>query len=397
MASLENRGARLRLVFRLNGQRHQQAIEPRDAKEAQQIKATAERLIDLLEAGEKELPPGADIGLFVATGGKVNKQPVADQTLPLGKLFDLYKEATPEGHLEDSTLLTMRVHAGHAARLLGVNKQLGSITFDDLQGYVNRRVKEKNGRGDRISPITVRKELVTLSAFWNWAASQGKVQGSFPSKKLKYPATTETPRFQTWQEIERQVAGGGNDKLWDCLFLSTTEIGELLGFAETAAVQPYVYPMLVVACHTGARRSELIRSQVEDFDFSAGVLTIRERKRQRGHHGTRSVPLSPLLTAVLKKWIGNRTSGPTFFVRPGVPITKDEAHAHLQQTLAQSKWSKIKGWHTLRHSFASNCAARGLDQRIIDAWMGHQSEAMQKRYRHNFPDQHQAALASVFG
>jgi hypothetical protein len=33
----------------------------------------------------------------------------------------------------------------------------------------------------------------------------------------------------------------------------------------------------------------------------------------------------------------------------------------------------------------------------IDAWMGHQTEEMRKRYRHLFPDQQQAALASVFG
>ena len=40
------------------------------------------------------------------------------------------------------------------------------------------------------------------------------------------------------------------------------------------------------------------------------------------------------------------------------------------------------GFHTYRHSFASNLAARGVDQRIIDEWMGHQTEAMRKRYRH---------------
>jgi len=32
----------------------------------------------------------------------------------------------------------------------------------------------------------------------------------------------------------------------------------------------------------------------------------------------------------------------------------------------RSKWSVIPGWHCLRHSFISNCAARGVDQRLID-------------------------------
>ena len=38
-----------------------------------------------------------------------------------------------------------------------------------------------------------------------------------------------------------------------------------------------------------------------------------------------------------------------------------------------SKWQVLLGWHVLRHSFASNCAAKGVDQRLIDEWMGHQT------------------------
>ena len=40
-------------------------------------------------------------------------------------------------------------------------------------------------------------------------------------------------------------------------------------------------------------------------------------------------------------------------------------------------WFKI-GFHSYRHSFASNLAAAGVDQRIIDEFMGHQTEAMRK-------------------
>jgi site-specific recombinase XerD len=32
------------------------------------------------------------------------------------------------------------------------------------------------------------------------------------------------------------------------------------------------------------------------------------------------------------------------------------------------------GRHILRHSFASNCAAKGIDQRLLDAWLGHTIE-----------------------
>jgi integrase len=53
-------------------------------------------------------------------------------------------------------------------------------------------------------------------------------------------------------------------------------------------------------------------------------------------------------------------------------------------------------FHVFRHSFASNLAAAGIDQRIIDEWMGHSTEAMRKRYRHLFPDQRRKAIEAVF-
>jgi site-specific recombinase XerD len=46
---------------------------------------------------------------------------------------------------------------------------------------------------------------------------------------------------------------------------------------------------------------------------------------------------------------------------------------------------------------ASNLAAAGVDQRVIDELMGPTTVEMQKRYRHLFPDQRRAAVLTVFG
>jgi hypothetical protein len=57
----------------------------------------------------------------------------------------------------------------------------------------------------------------------------------------------------------------------------------------------------------------------------------------------------------------------------------------------------LRGWHALRHSFCSNCAAAGVDQRLIDAWVGHTTEGMRRRYRHLLPNQERQAIQTVFG
>ena len=40
--------------------------------------------------------------------------------------------------------------------------------------------------------------------------------------------------------------------------------------------------MAATAAYTGARRSELIRMEVEDVDFAGGAITVREKKRSAG-------------------------------------------------------------------------------------------------------------------
>ncbi len=72
-------------------------------------------------------------------------------------------------------------------------------------------------------------------------------------------------------------------------------------------------------------------------------------------------------------------------------------HDHFKRSLKGSKWERLKGLHTLRHSFISCLAAAGVDQRIIDDFVGHTTDQQRQRYRHLFPDVKQKAISSVFG
>jgi len=83
------------------------------------------------------------------------------------------------------------------------------------------------------------------------------------------------------------------------------------------------------------------------------------------------------------------------------PLAPAEANRLFRQPLRGTKWclssrrNRFKlGFHTYRHSFASNLAAAGVDQRVIDEFMGHTTEAMRKRYRHLFPRDRRSAIES---
>ncbi|MBO0883156.1 MAG: hypothetical protein J2P17_23045, partial [Mycobacterium sp.] len=77
-------------------------------------------------------------------------------------------------------------------------------------------------------------------------------------------------------------------------------------------------------------------------------------------------------------------------------VTRDEAQDHLRRTLDAGRWSVVRGWHVLRHSFASNCAAGGIDRRLNDEWLGHTTEEMRKRYRHLIPSHERQATRILF-
>ena len=76
---------------------------------------------------------------------------------------------------------------------------------------------------------------------------------------------------------------------------------------------------------------------------------------------------------------------------------KDAKTRDRKESKRRTKWSVVKGYHVLRHSFISALANKGIDQRIIDELVGHQTEAMRRRYRHLYPQTIGDAIQQVFG
>jgi integrase len=442
MAALELRNkTSYRVVFMYAGKKYGYSLETGDSDIAEALRGGVEKTLMLMGQNLLKLPDGADLVSFVKAGGKVEETtPPPSERLTLKKLTESYLKLYANGAMEENSLGTVRMHLGHFTATLGEKFEVQDLTLEHLQRHVDARAK-KRYRGRSLSPVTLRKEMATLRACWNWGVHAGKLQGHFPNRGLKYPKGDEKPPFQTWEEIQRRISLEGltqreKDELWDCLFLTLSEIEELLAFVKENAAHPWIYPAFCFAAHTGARRSEVLRVRVHDVDFAGETVLIHEKKRSRRTRTTRRVPLSPFLAWVLKDWLTVHPGGRDLFchegevfrskkrsrttghqsdnVRPSslkgrmatvrprerpaqAAITRDEAHDHFGRTLSGGKWEVLRGWHVLRHSFISNCAAKGVDQRLIDDWVGHTTEEMRKRYRHLVPSVEKKAIRSVFG
>lgn len=401
MAWLEQRGKQFHLSFRIGGRKFKKSLKTASADEAASMANRIERRLAQIDQGDLSIPPDADLMTFLLSDGRLERPVQLTNGITLKALCNQYLAALPEGSLESNTIYTLKIHLNHLQAVLGERLSIDRLTFASLQRYVDARSRQTGRLGKPLSPITIKKELTSLSGVWSWAVRMELVKRAFPNKGLRYPKTAEKSPFQTWAEIERRIANGGlteaeQSELWEGLYLTGSEIEQVLDFAEQNFRHEMIYPMLVLAAHTGARRSEILRSEVSDFDFQSNMVLLRELKRSRGKRTMRTVPLSGRLLRVMQTRLGNIRGRYTFGI-DGQPFTVDEASHHFKLTFAGSRWEKIRGWHVFRHSFISNCASQSIDQRMIDAWTGHQTEDMRKRYRHLFPNVQQMALQSVFG
>jgi len=142
----------------------------------------------------------------------------------------------------------------------------------------------------------------------------------------------------------------------------------------------------------------VLRSQIDDFDFDANQVLIRERKRKKDKkQTTRLVPLHPKLRSIMKVWFESHPGGPYTIqcpkeMPPRKPLseltglTVNQAHRHFEMTLHGSKWTVVTGFHVLRHSFGSNLIRSGkVPSDVVAKWMGHSTMEMRELYQHIFP------------
>jgi hypothetical protein len=106
-----------------------------------------------------------DIVTFIEFDGKPPDDADTPDSVTLGKLRDKYASTRRNGSLEQSTLDGIETHFKHLAGTLSEGFPVQSLTMADLRRHVDRRAGQNGLRG-KLSPATIRKEIVTLRTAW---------------------------------------------------------------------------------------------------------------------------------------------------------------------------------------------------------------------------------------
>jgi hypothetical protein len=157
MASLEPRyDGRYRLIFCYGGKPIHHSLGKVSEKAARTSQHRLEENLGFLERGLLEVPPGADLGLFLTTGGKLLSKPILERPMTLEEFFADYQAKHPEGAKEANTLYTEGIHIQHLLRILVKDAGVKGITTPALQSQIDERSQETGRPDEPLSHVTVR-------------------------------------------------------------------------------------------------------------------------------------------------------------------------------------------------------------------------------------------------
>lgn len=157
--------------------------------------------------------------------------------------------------------------------------------------------------------------------------------------------------------------------------LSQAEVQTILGGIRNPVVRLAL--RLIYLC--GLRVSEAARLQPTDLDWERQVVWIRGGKGGKD----RSVPLTAGMSAALKEYRQRaRWRSWVFPGKGGGPLSVSALQRGFKDALRQSGVDKPASVHTLRHSYATHLLEYGVDLRVIQELLGHQSLQTTTIYTH---------------
>jgi integrase len=138
------------------------------------------------------------------------------------------------------------------------------------------------------------------------------------------------------------------------------------------------------------RISEALGLEIgKHFAADCSIVYVRQQRSKKGHRieaypktdaGIRDIDLAPELSALVKDYIGSRTSGFLFETSTGLPLAPRNVMRDSLHPLLKEMGHGSAGFHTFRRfreSVLQMSEARSL---LIDYWMGHANRDMAGRY-----------------
>ena len=279
-------------------------------------------------------------------------------------------------------------HFGHLA--------MSEITISHIEAFIKecknptKKILEY-GKKERAvpkprTPQTIKHYVNLLSQVWEWAKKNGFCSGDNPARAAEIKKVTP-------QKLVHRLR-----------FLTKEEVETLFPLLKQRSLQLWAKCSFMLYC--GLRPIEVHALTWGDVDEVNMIVNIN-KKQDTNKGKSRQVPFTNKISDVLEE-IRPEIYFPSSLVFPPKTIRKEGTERSGEISDVFEDVVNGLGWnagveknskvipYTLRHTYASWLAQKGIDLYKVAALLGHSTIEVTKRYAHLSPDNLRAAVDQIF-
>jgi len=208
----------------------------------------------------------------------------------------------------------------------------------------------------------------------SWHKSVGLLKGFLNWVQDKHSVTTVNPKSGRWKSYNEEK---------DIIYLNMEELDKLYSYDWEDTKRKYV-DLFVLACDTGFRISDLLRSRMWRIEDGMIYTTTKKTK------GAAKVPITKRITEILKRYNSDMRIASEQKANKYIKECINEIGLDAEVTILRYKRKRefefvrkrcdLVTLHCGRRSFISNCFAKGFTETEILQMIGSKDLRTMKRY-----------------
>ncbi len=251
-----------------------------------------------------------------------------------------------------------------------------------------------------ITPVTLQKFTSELSACGNLQNGKGLSPNSVNAILTVMQTALKTACNLGY--VSEYIANQVKRPRMEEKQVSCFSLAEQKKLEQTALSDRRVKMRGILVClYTGLRIGELLAMEWSDIDFATGELTVRKSchdskkdgmyyrqiESPKTKHSNRVIPLPKQLLPILREM---KQKNPTGYVVGGEKVIPVRSYQASFTLLLRKLGIPHRGFHALRHTFATRALECGMDVKTLAELLGHKNPTVTlNRYVHSLmPHKH---------
>lgn len=263
-----------------------------------------------------------------------------------------------ESHFTEKTIKVNKTTFKFLENYFG-NIQISEITRNNLEEYFNNRIKKS-------SIFTARKDLINISAAFNYAVNSGYLVSN-PCKGIKrYRLPEKQPLFYSKEDFKKLLDAIDNEDLRD---------------------------LVLFAVNTGLRQMELITLEWRQINFKDNFLILDNNGHITKSKRIRTIPLNQTCIDILqKRYERSDFQYQNVFTIDNKPILQEKFSKQFKTYVIKAKINSKLNFHSLRHTHASWLVQSGVSIYVVSKLLGHADIKTTQIYAHLRSDDLRSAV-----